>query len=241
MRKLIGLLLSVLLLTSAASADIFLFSGARYDVFITDPGPVGLNPAGENLIGFTLYFVNTTTDAGFDAGSFDGMYFGYTGITAGAANPKGLHQHYSTSLEPISPTANCTYATPIDTHFVDIVADMLIINSPTEDNAVVPSVEPTDAGSPFDLFASTSFGTYLTGVFAVNAAPTYEVAYIVIPDPGGPLQVVAEPNSQVACDFFISGIKGGEIFDFHIGVPEPATMGLLTVGAVGALFRRKRA
>ena len=79
MKRLAVMLLATALLAVTAQADVLLLSGARYDAFITDPVPVG--NGSEGLIGFTLYFVNTTADAGFDAGSFDGVYFGYTGIT----------------------------------------------------------------------------------------------------------------------------------------------------------------
>ncbi len=228
MRKL-TVLLTVLLLAAAAHADVVLFSGARYDVVITDPVPVG--SGAEGLVGFTLKFLNTTGDAGYDAGSVDGVYFGYTGISG------ELHQHNSAALEPISPTTDKTYATAIDTHFAQSSADMLVVSTPTEDNGVAPSTEPSDAPPPFDGFGGTSFGTFLTGTWAVDAAASFELAYIVIADPGLPLVALPFGTGLVHNDFFISGTKGGEIFQFDIGVPEPATMGLLSVGGIAALLR----
>ncbi len=231
MKRLAVMLLATALLAVTAQADVLLLSGARYDAFITDPVPVG--NGSEGLIGFTLYFVNTTADAGFDAGSFDGVYFGYTGITG------DLHQHYSTALEPISPTSEKTFATTIDTHFAQVSGDMLVVSTPTEDNGLAPSAEPSDGPPPFDAFGETSFGSFLTGVWAVDAVASFEVAYIVIADPGGPLEAAAFGAGQVHLDFFISGTKGGESFKLDIGVPEPATLILLGLGALATLRRRR--
>ena len=104
---------------------------------------------------------------------------------------------------------------------------------------MAPSTEAPLTGGPFAPFAAVSFGSFLTGVFAVDAAPVFDLAYIVIEDPGQPLQLVAS-DGLVNVDLFVSGTKGGEIFDFQIGVPEPATMALLAIGGLGALIRRRK-
>ena len=231
MKRLAVTLFAAALLAATAQADVLIFSGARYDVVITDPVVVG--DGSENLIAFTLKFVNSTGDAGFDAGSVDGVYFGYTGITG------ELHQEYSPALSPETASADNTFASAVDTHFAQVAGDMLVVSPATEDNGVLPSTEPPLTPAPFDAFAATSFGTFLTGTWAVNALPTFELAYIVIADPGGPLQFMPFGAGQVHLDLFVSGVKGGEIFQFDIGVPEPATLGLLSIGAMAFLRRRR--
>ncbi len=62
-----------------------------------------------------------------------GLRFGHTGITSGVFNSGGgLHQHYSTELQNWSPTLDLSYATAIDTHFLDITANMASVTLPTE-------------------------------------------------------------------------------------------------------------
>ena len=229
-------------MAGAANADILLTSGATYDVFITDPVAVGANPAGEALIGFDLYFVNTTGNGAFDASAFDGVAFGYTGITSGMHNAgTGLHQQYSAALATTTETLGSSYASAIDTHFMDSLGNMLVVTAPSETHNMGASLEPSDQVPPFDAFATLDFGDQLTGTFAFTAAPSLTVAHIVIRDPGLPLAGGAFGTGVVSLDFFLSGTGGGDILLLDIvPVPEPATMGLLAIGGLGALIRRRR-
>lgn len=226
MKKFVVLLLTLGLTAGAAEADLLVFSGSIYDVFFTTPVSVG--DGSEDLLAFTLTAINTTGDPGYDPSAFDGISFGYTGITG------MLHQHYSTVLEPpplATATLDSAYATAIDTHFLFPLASMLIVTAPSEDVSFAPSAEATDAPVPFDAFADTDFGTYLTGAFEVTAAPVLDLAYVVVPAHSG-----HSFWSPVKLDFYLSGTKGGEyIYD----IPEPATLALLSLGGV-ALLRRKR-
>ena len=241
MKKFLVMLLAVGFMAGAANADILLTSGPSYDVFITDPVAVG--DGSESLIAFDLYFVNTTGNAAFDASAFDGVAFGYTGITSGVHNAgTGLHNQYSPALQAQTATLDGTYPTVIDTHFSNVLANMLVVTSPSELNFDMgPSLEAVDVPAPFDAFGATDFGSQLTGTFALPAAPSLTLAHIVVADPGLPLAGVAFGTGLVSLDFFLSGTSGGDVLLLDIGaVPEPATMGLLAIGGLGALIRRRR-
>jgi len=233
MKKLAVMLLAVALLAGAANADTLVFSGVRYNAFITTPVVLG---GAENLLGFSLRLVNKTGDNGFNASAFDGVAFGYTGFTG------VMHQHYSAALAPSTPTLDSVqYANNIDTHFAFLTSAMLIVNAPSENVAGAgPSAQASTAPPPFDMFANTDFGNKLTGTFAVTANANLTLAYFVVKNPGMPLGVVAT-GGLVNANFFMSGTKGGEVISFKIGgVPEPATMGLLAIGGLGALIRRRK-
>ena len=248
MKRIAVMLLAVALLTGIASADTLVFSGPTYDVFITDPVPVG--DGSESLIAFTLYFVNTTGDTGYGFDTFDDVSLpGFTGITAGPLAETmlgGLHQHDSTLLGSFSPTlSNANYSTAIDSHFLVTDGDLLNIQAPNETRLVNPSAEASDAAPPFDDFADTSFGNHMGGAFASNSSigvTTRNLAYLVVRDPGGPLVGVPynDPLSVVDNYYLATGPKGGDALPFGIGVPEPATMSLLAIGGLAALIRRRK-
>ena len=210
------------LVAVVANADTLVFSGDVYDVYFTTPVAVGVV---EDLVAFTIRIENTTGDAGYDLGAFDGAPtpFGYTGITG------KLHQHYSPSVPVLTPTTDsAAYATAIDTHFLFTIAEMVVVTSPAEDTQVSPGTEPTDAPSPFDALAATSYGSYLTGTFATNVAvPILDLAYVVV-----------EQGTPVKLDFFMSGTAGGEHIFYE--VPEPTFAGLMLIAGVGLLRRRRR-
>jgi len=244
MKKITLVALAFGLMAGVAQADVLLFSGAVYDVVITDPVAVG--DGSENLISFDLKLLNTTGNPVFDASAFDGVAFGYTGITSGVFNAgTGLHNEYSPALQATTPTLDGQFPTAIDTHFLDLLGNMLVIAAPSELNADMgPSAEAVTVLPPFDVFGATDFGSQLTGTFALTAAPSLSVAQIVIRDPRGAGETLAGVPlgaGVVSLDFFMSGTGGGETFLFDIGViPEPATMSLLAIGGVAALIRRKR-
>ena len=245
MKRFAVMLLAAALLTGVASADTLVYTGTVYDAFITDPVAVG--DGSESLIGFTLYFVNKgDVSKAFD--TFDDVSNPlFTGITAGALG-SGLHQHDSTLLGSFSPTlSNPNYATAIDSHFLVLDGNLLNVQAPNEDRLVAPSAEASDAGIPFDGFGDTSFGTHMGGAFADSTAAgvgTRNLAYLVVQDPGLPLVGVAYGDALSVVDNFYlgSGPGGGEVVQFGIGVvvPEPATMGLLAIGGIAALIRRRK-
>jgi len=93
----------------------------HWEAWITDPVAVG--DGSEDLVAFTLRIVslNVTNDR-YDPAGFDGTQFDYTGLTQGAWNTKGLHQHYGGVFTPgprfTADTGVASYPTAIDTHFL---------------------------------------------------------------------------------------------------------------------------
>jgi len=224
----------VLAFAGAAQADTLVYQTGVYDVFITSPVPVG--DGSEDLLSVTLYIVNTSGTPDFDPKSFDGTFFGYTGVTT--TEPL-LHQHDSTALFVVTPVMdNPNFATAIDTHFLVMTAGITIITAPSETRGLALSAEPTDAPPPtMNLFGETTFGDQLTGTFSLlGAAPStrWDLAQLVVPD-----------GSRVYLDFFMAG--GGPLDPGPDGViltdfviPEPATMSLLAVGGLAVLIRRRK-
>ena len=243
MKRIVSLISVAIMLTTAvaANADMTVFSGSIYDVVITTPAPVGINPAGENLLGFMLKIVNTTGNPVFDPAGFNGN----TPLESNPSNPTGptysgitgvFHNQYLV-MDGTSPTIDdLDFATDIDTHFNLLNGDVLIVGTgPSETNNLPagPTAEPFNATGPWAAFAMTDFGDRLHGNFALNggaAGPVWELAYIAAP-----------MNSVVVMEFFVTGVGGGEdvVGSFPV-VPEPATMSLLAIGGIGALLRRRK-
>ncbi len=237
MKRFAVMLLAAALLTGVASADIQVFSGATYDAFITEPAPVG--DGSENLIGFTLYLVNTTGNAGKNMDTFDDQSdVAFIGITG------ALHQHDAPGFSSYTPTLDVVnYATAIDSHFLVTLGDLLVISAPAETRNVAGSTEASDAPIPYDAFGETTFGDYMGGAFANNlwGAASVDVAYLVVADPGLPLIGTTVGDGFVNASFLATGPGGGEDVAFGITtVPEPATLSLLAIGGVAALIRRRK-
>ena len=174
------------------------FAGSTYQAFVMNPTLVGTN---EDLVAFDLYVTNITGNTDFNPDAFDSSSPGLTGIQG------QFHQHYSTALgSPTTPTLDPVYGTPIDTHFLFGSSDVLLsITAPTEDVGVAASTEPSDATPPFDVTAETSFGSLLTGTFAVDktiAAETWQLAHIVIPR-----------STAVTLNFGAASVSGQEHID----------------------------
>ncbi|MHC4562101.1 MAG: hypothetical protein ACYS8X_04925 [Planctomycetota bacterium] len=208
MKRLATAFLVIGLAAGIALGDRVVFPGGSCDAWISEPVPVGSGT--EDLAAFILTIVNTTGQAGFDLDTFDGIYFGNTGITG------QLHQHYSLSSAITTPTIdNANYATAIDTHFLDATADLNIIIAPTEQSSDVgPSAEPTDAAPPFDASADTDFGSQLTGLFArITPVATWDVAYVVAPY-GSSVNVLAVLGSNQGADTVDTTIIVAESGDF---------------------------
>jgi hypothetical protein len=214
MKKLTVMLLALGLFVGAANADTLMFSGSFFDVFFTTPVAVG--DGSEGLVAFTIRAVNTTGNAGYDPTSFDGVAFGYTGISG------VLHQHRGPADSPdivTFPAALAASINAIDTHF--LTDDTATAAVPLSENYLTDSAE-----GKFGYYGETWFGDNLTGAVAINhVGATWDIAQVVTNDVG-----------SVTTLFFLSGTAGGEVID----IPEPATMGLLAIGGLGALIRRRK-
>jgi len=251
MKKLASLLCVTVLLTAAAAAnaDIQVYAGSIYDVYMTVPVPVGANPAGEALFGVEIKVVNISGDSDYDPAGFNGSSDPYTGFTTPVE--AGFHQQEITGLVATAvldgPPSNI--ATAIDTHFNFYAGDILSVDppgdpdpgAPSETTNLAASVEPVDATGPFGGFATVSFGDRMFGTFSVIGGAAADVDGDGDPTTWNLLHIAAKWGTQVHMNFFMTGVKGPEIIvgDFNI-VPEPATMGLLAMGGVAALLRRRR-
>ncbi|MCK4603046.1 MAG: PEP-CTERM sorting domain-containing protein [Phycisphaerae bacterium] len=223
----VTLCLAVILAAAGGSnAGILVNQTAIYDVFVTDPVPVGTGA--ENLFSTTLYVVNTTGEAGNDPAGFDGVFFGYSGVAG------SLHQHDNPGLGVYTPTSDSSlFATAIDTHFLNELAELMPVAAPFETRALLPSAEPSDSPPLLGPDAETTFGDRLSGTFALiggSAGDTWMLA-----------QLVAPGGTTLSFDFAISGalepgVEGDILATFVI--PEPATLSLL--GASGLALLRRR-
>ena len=219
--------LAMLLVTAAGShADTLISQTAIYDVFVTDLTPVG--SGAESLYSTMLYVVNTTGNVGHDPTGFDGVFFGYSGVSG------SLHQHDDPTMGIYTPTADSSlFATAIDTHFLNTLAELIVVTAPFETRNVAPSAEPSDSPPPL-VGAETTFGDRLSGTFALAggaAGPTWHIA-----------QLVAGNGTTISLDFAVSGIlEPGPAGDVQTSflVPEPATLSLLAISSLGLLRRKK--
>jgi len=220
-------LAAVLAAAGGSNAGILVDQTAIYDVFVTEPMQVGTGA--ENLFSTTLYVVNTTGEAGNDPTGFDGVFFGYSGVAG------SLHQHDNPGLGVYTPTSDSSlFATAIDTHFLNELAELMFVVAPFETRGLLPSAEPSDSPSPLGPLAETTFGDRLSGTFALvggSAGDTWMLA-----------QLVAPSGTTLSFDFAISGalepgVEGDILATFLI--PEPASLSLLGACAL-ALLRRTR-
>ena len=231
MKKIACLLSAVLMLAGAAHADILVFDGVEYDVFITDPVPVGTT-----LVSFDLVVTNMTGDAGKNPSGL----MANTNALGSMGFFGDLHQHDWALVSFTSPmNDNPSFADAFDTHFLFGPADIVTAVAPTEDSGLAPSAEPAALGDH-------SFGSFLTGGVALlggNPSASWSIAQFVIEDPGAPIvgAALGAEGSVLDAFFQVAGAEGGkENIGFSLVVPEPATMSLLAVGGVAALIRRRK-
>ncbi len=201
-------------LGNIASAENIVYSGTDFDVTVSDPVDVG--------IALKAVTLTATGKSGKLLSGFDGVSDGMTGIVT---QGDSLHQVWQIgALE--TPTLTQTEAVElipaeifntVDTHFLFEEAEILGTVNPTETRGVQNDSEHAYAG----------FGDQLTGTFVLNgvALPTWEFAYVVVPD-----------GTEVTLDFDMSILgQNPEFVSSSFLVPEPGTLMLLALGGLVAL------
>jgi hypothetical protein len=145
---------------------------------------------------------------------------GGTGITATA-----LHEIWPYDLAGLmTPTLDVTIPInqTLDTHFLVLTADLVIVNSPSENRPVTDHL--------YDAWGG--YGTSLTGTFSLKTATstTWDFAYLVAP-----------AGTNVNLDFKI-GAAGypSEVVAGSFSVPEPGTLMLFVAATVGLCVYRRR-
>lgn len=190
--------------------------GTNFDIEVSTPIEVGITP----LWAVTLTAVgkNGALPNTFDS---DKSGAGGTGITTVGDL---LHQvwEYGTIATPTltllgDPTP---ISQEVDTHFLVETADIATMSPPAENKPTPYTVEDSRGG----------FGNSLTGTFSLLAVeqPRWDFAYFVVP-----------AGTEVFFDFEI-GANGfdSETVGGSFVVPEPSTLLLLVLGALGLLYRR---
>ena len=122
----------------------------------------------------------------------------------------------------------------VDTHF-NIWSGT---NSPMWNAINTPAAENNDfTGGPTAGGGAAGFGTTLSVISAVSPIATdLNLAQVAVPV--GLTGLLTGSASDASGEIFVFGLpKGGPV---GIVIPEPATMGLLAIGAVGLLLRRRR-
>ncbi len=194
----LSVVICIVLAAAAANADITVYSGAIYDVVITNPVPVGANPGGEELVGFVLKIVNTSGNPDLDPYGFNGntpqetapgdpsawpTMQTYTGFTTGPAAVS-----YVPSLEEwLDPPAN----TEPNPNYYPGYYDVTVAGTPKFHNQflVFFSGSPTIDEPDFATDVDTHFLVQSPSILVTGTGPSEDF------DVGSPWLSTNEPSN----------------------------------------------
>ena len=207
--------LAVMSLASVASANLEL-------VITANPDP------GAGLESYNLTFKGVTAGDAFSA--FDGRLEGK--LSQCWYLNKGVYDSTPWSDYFSLPAEATAYAR--DTHLLfdpHDAAHVLIASDPEED---------MDTGSIVEVVNGydRALGTYMATTATSNMAFAVPVAHQTLNQPFA--QVVFPAGEVVTLTGTGVGNNQQALYLNNVVIPEPATLGLLAVGAVGALIRRRR-
>jgi hypothetical protein len=188
--------------------------------------------------GFTAYKVTATTTNGAKINSITLGNFNSANPGAGVFGPF-LQRWTSDGLggfttTPAVATLNGVNANSLDSHFLTTARTTELI-TPTEDNNTI-----NPAGGPADT-ATFDWGTgsSLTGVFGIpvaNQASSIDVLYLVLPNASS-----ATVGGQISTDENTNYTVATTVGPAAAPIPEPASLGVLALGGMALLARRRKA
>jgi len=228
-------------LLASAVAAVGMTSAANAAIIVTVT-PAAVNPpqsSAGTMTGYTGYIVTLNNNTPANGGAGSGLKITGVDIFNGGGGFSGPIQQrwtFDADNEVFVPTglgtangANATTAANLDSHILIPDADRQGGNPATEDNNVGPGFAPDTAAADY---GTGSFLKYAGGITNASSQVTIPLAYIIVKD-GQQVTLTGSATEQSnGTPFPIAAVIGN--------VPEPTSMSLLGLGAMGLLARRRR-
>jgi hypothetical protein len=226
------------LLASAACAALGLASVSQAAVVVTainQGTPVG--SGGTLATGYTGWVLRVTSDSGNISGlDLDAGGGGIFGQMIQRWTASGGDGTFDTPT-PVSTFSNVTGTTNVnnfDSHILPPggnASNILSAVPPNEDNVISGNQPGLPANNDNAAFGRGTFIKAAFGVAGPAQSSVYDFAYLVLPN-GSEASVNGHANIATA---------GGTFTNVPIAIPEPMSMSLAGIGALGLLVRRRRA